>query len=134
MLPSIALVFGAQSVSVFTLQFFSRAHDRGTAGQPVPVDEQEIEMSNAAMKTPVPDRHVYEVEAKVTALSNALATLGRGTTLAELLKLIHFPGYTTPAEFAITMAMLESMSAQVESLTRMQNELVAATKLIVQAK
>jgi len=70
----------------------------------------------------------------VTALSNALATLGRGTTLAELLKLIHFPGYTTPAEFAITMAMLESMSTQVESLIRMQNELVAATKLIVQAK
>lgn len=91
-------------------------------------------MSNAAMKNPVPDRHVHEVEAKVTALSNALATLGRGTTLAELLKLIHFPGYTTPAEFAITMAMLESMSTQVESLIRMQNELVAATKLIVQAK
>jgi len=86
------------------------------------------------MKNPVPDRHVHEVEAKVTALSNALATLGRGTTLAELLKLIHFPGYTTPAEFAITMAMLESMSTQVESLIRMQNELVAATKLIVQAK
>jgi len=31
---------------------------------------------------------------QITALSNALATLGRGTTLAELLKLIHFPGYS----------------------------------------
>jgi len=31
----------------------------------------------------------------VTELSNALATLGRGTTLPELLKLIHFPGYNT---------------------------------------
>src|SRR5438552_6659436 len=49
------------------------------------------------------DAHVHEIEAKVTALSNALATLGRGTTLGELLKLIHFPGYTTPAEFAMTM-------------------------------
>jgi hypothetical protein len=94
-------------------------------------------MSNASvtdLKHPVPDLHVREVEARVTALSNALATLGRGTTLAELLKLIHFPGYTTPAEFAITMAVLDSMSAQVESLTRMQNELVAATKMIVKAK
>jgi len=91
-------------------------------------------MANAAAKAPVPDLHVREVEAKVTALSDALAHLGRGTTLAELLKLIHFPGYTTPAEFAITMAVLDSMSAQVESLTKMQHELVAATKLIVNAK
>ena len=78
--------------------------------------------------------HVREVEAKVTALSNALATLGRGTTLAELLKLIHFPGYTTPAEFAITMAVLDSMSTQVEALTKMQNELLAATKMMVKAE
>jgi hypothetical protein len=77
---------------------------------------------------------VREVEAKVTALSNALATLGRGTTLAELLKLIHFPGYTTPAEFAITMAVLDSMSTQVEALTKMQNELLAATKMMVKAE
>jgi hypothetical protein len=44
-------------------------------------------MSNASvtdLKHSVPDLHVREVEAKVTALSNALATLGRGTTLAEL--------------------------------------------------
>ena len=78
--------------------------------------------------------HVREVEAKVTALSNALATLGRGTTLAELLKLIHFPGYTTPAEFAVTMLVLDAMNAQVEALTKMQNELVAATKMIVNAE
>ena len=78
------------------------------------------------------DIHVREVEAKVTALSNALATLGRGTTLAELLKLIHFPGYTTPAELAMTMAVLDSMSTQVGVLTKLQNELVAATKMMVE--
>jgi hypothetical protein len=67
-------------------------------------------------------------------LSNALATLGRGTTLADIIKLIHSPPYTTPAEFAITIAMLDSMSAQVEILTKMQNDLHAATKLIVGSK
>ena len=94
-------------------------------------------MSNASvtdLKHSAPDLHVREVEAKVTALSNALATLGRGTTLAEMLKIIHFPGYTSQAEFAITMAVLDSMSAQVASLTKMQNELVAATRMIVGAK
>ena len=83
---------------------------------------------------PKSNLHVGEVEAKVTALSNALATLGRGTTLAELLKLIHFPGYTTPAEFAMTIAFLDSMSTQVEALTKMQNELLAANKMIVKAE
>lgn len=80
------------------------------------------------------DLHVHQVDAKVTALSNALATLGRGTTLADLLKLIHFPGYTTPAEFALTMAALDYMSTQVEALAKMQSELVAATKMIVKAE
>ena len=78
--------------------------------------------------------HVLEVEKKVTALSNALATLGKGTTLAELIKLIRFPGYTTPAEFTFTIAMLESMAAQVDMLTKMQNDLLAATKQIVMSE
>jgi len=82
----------------------------------------------------VTTNHVLEVEKKVTALSNALATLGKGTTLAELIKLIRFPGYTTPAEFTFTIAMLESMAAQVDMLTKMQNDLLAATKQIVMSE
>jgi hypothetical protein len=86
------------------------------------------------MEGNVTTNHVLEVEKKVTALSNALATLGKGTTLAELIKLIRFPGYTTPAEFTFTIAMLESMAAQVDMLTKMQNDLLAATKQIVMSE
>lgn len=78
--------------------------------------------------------HARDVEAKVTALSAALAHLGRGTTLADIIKIIRFPGYTTPAEFALTIAILDAMSAQVEALTKMQGELLAATKMIVKAE
>jgi hypothetical protein len=78
--------------------------------------------------------HARDVEAKVTALSAALANLGRGTTLADIIKLIHFPGYTTPAEFALTIAMLDAMHAQVDALTKMQSELLAATKMIVKSE
>jgi hypothetical protein len=78
--------------------------------------------------------HARDVEAKVTALSAALADLGRGTTLADIIKLIRFPGYTTPAEFALTIAILDSMRSQVEALTKMQGELLAATKMIVKSE
>jgi hypothetical protein len=78
--------------------------------------------------------HARDVEAKITALSDALAHLGRGTTLADIIKLIHFPGYTTPAEFALTIAVLDVMSAHVAALMKLQTELLAATKLIVKAE
>jgi hypothetical protein len=78
--------------------------------------------------------HARDVEAKITALSAALANLGSGTTLADIIKLIHFPGYTTPAEFALTIAILDAMSAQVAALMKLQTELHAATKLIVKTE
>ncbi len=47
-------------------------------------------------------KHIRELEKKVSALSDALAHLGKGTTLQELLRIIRFPGYTTPAEYRST--------------------------------
>lgn len=78
--------------------------------------------------------HARDVEAKVTALSTALAHLGRGTTLADIIKLIRFPGYTTPAEFALTIAILDAMSAHVDALNKLQSELHTATKMIVKSE
>ena len=81
-----------------------------------------------------PQDHIRELDKKITALSDALARLGQGTTLKDLLKVIHFPGYTTPAEFAFTMAMLNAMQAQVTQLETMGTELLAAGKLVPQRK
>ena len=81
-----------------------------------------------------PQDHIRELDKKITALSDALARLGQGTTLKDLLKVIHFPGYTTPAEFAFTLAMLNAMQAQVTQLETMGTELLAAGKLVPQKK
>jgi hypothetical protein len=77
-------------------------------------------------------KHVRVVDEKVTALSKALADLGRGTSLLELLKIIRFPGYTTPAEFALTVATLDAMTTHVSALARMEKDLLAASKQIVE--
>lgn len=75
--------------------------------------------------------HVRVVDAKVTALSTALANLGHGTSLKELLKIIRFPGYTTPAELAFTLAIVESMSAHAAALAKLETDLLAASKQVV---
>jgi hypothetical protein len=77
-------------------------------------------------------KHIKELEQKITALSDSLAHLGRGTSLRELLKIIRFPGYTTPAEFAFTVAMLNTMQTHSNALAKMELDLLAAGKLVIQ--
>jgi len=80
------------------------------------------------------DDHVRVLEKQITALSNALAHLGKGTDLAELIRIIRFPGYTTPAEWALHVAILDSMQTHVSALTTLGSQLLAAGKLITSAK
>ena len=82
----------------------------------------------------MPDAHIKELDKKITALSDALAHLGQGTSLKELLKIIRFPGYTTPAEFALTVAILDSMHAHTNALAKLETQLLSASKLVIQGK
>jgi hypothetical protein len=76
------------------------------------------------------DDHVKILDKKITELSDALAHLGKGTDLKELLRIIRFPGYTTPAELAFTLAIVESMQTQVTGLNTQSAQLLAAGKLV----
>ena len=80
---------------------------------------------------PKHDDHVKVLDKKITELSDALAHLGKGSDLKELIKIIRFPGYTTPAEFAFSVAMLDSMQAQVAALGSQSEHLLAAGRLVV---
>ena len=75
--------------------------------------------------------HVRDLEKKVSALSDALAHLGKGTTLQELLRIIRFPGYTTPAEFTFNVAILDTMLVQVNALEKLGQDLLAGAKQVV---
>ena len=74
--------------------------------------------------------HVNVLDKKITALSDALAHLGKGTDLKELLKIIRFPGWTTPAEFAFALGMLDSMQIHANALNSLNTQLLAAGKLV----
>ena len=75
--------------------------------------------------------HIRELEKKVSALSDALAHLGKGTTLQELLRILRFPGYTTPAEFTFNAAILDTMLVQTNALEKLGQDLLAGAKQVV---
>ena len=78
-----------------------------------------------------PHPHVQELVKKITELSDALAHLGKGTSQQELLKIIRFPGYTTPAEFAFNVALLDAMQAQTVLLEKMGADLLVGARQVV---
>jgi hypothetical protein len=80
------------------------------------------------------DAHLKSLDKKITDLSNALATLGRGTDLRELLQVIRNPGWTTPAEFAFCMGMLDGMQAHAKALGDLSSRLLASSKLVAPAR
>lgn len=75
--------------------------------------------------------HVKVLDEKITELSDALAHLGKGSDLKELIRIIRFPGYTTPAELAFSIAIIDSMQAHVQALSNLNTQLLAASKLVV---
>ena len=76
-------------------------------------------------------KHIRELEKKVSALSDALAHLGKGTSLQELLRLLRFPGYTTPAEFTFKAAIRDTMRVQANALEKLGQDLLAGAKQVV---
>jgi hypothetical protein len=73
---------------------------------------------------------IKKVEAEITALSDALAHLGKGEDFRELLKIIRFPGYTTPAEMLFTLGLVKLVKAQTKVLTETKAVLIDAAKQV----
>jgi len=74
--------------------------------------------------------HVKVLDKKITELSDALAHLGKGADLKELIRIIKFPGWTTPAEFAFAVALIDSMQIHANALSNLNTQLLAASKLV----
>ena len=76
--------------------------------------------------------HVAILDKRSLALSDALAHLGKGTDLRELLRIIRLPGYTTPAELAFSVLALEAMQFHVDALAKLSPDLLKAGKLVTE--
>jgi hypothetical protein len=79
---------------------------------------------------PTQNPHVEALGKKITDVSNALAMLGKGTDLKELVHIIHGPGWTTPAELAFAATILEEIQAHASAIGRLNSQLIAGSKLV----
>jgi len=75
-----------------------------------------------------------KVESHIQKVRTAHAALASGGEMDELFKIIHQPGWTTPAELAFLLTALESINAQVAQLAGMQQSLLAAAQLVTSAR
>jgi hypothetical protein len=69
-------------------------------------------------------------EKLVTDLSDALAHLGKGTSLRELILILKRPGWTTPAELIFASSIVENMMSQVANLERLQSNLLKGSQMV----
>lgn len=70
------------------------------------------------------------LQKKITALSNALAKLGKGTDLRDLILIIRKPGWTTPAELRFAVAMVDNLQAQADLIAKTSKDLLTAAKAV----
>jgi len=78
----------------------------------------------------VPSHYIHELEKSIKTLADALATLGRGAHLLELQRIIHHPGWTSPAELAFVNAILDHLGVEVRTIERLQADLVEAARKV----
>ena len=82
----------------------------------------------------VHERELKILDEMITELSNALAKTSQdgGKALKEVLKHIHYPGWTTPAELAFSKLLIDGVLNQVKSInTQIQGFQQSAEKVAV---
>jgi hypothetical protein len=70
--------------------------------------------------------HVKDLERHIGNLRKALTDLAAPTPLEELLKIIHRPGWTTPAEFALVTLNLDTMTSMARAMLQIKGDLIKA--------
>lgn len=72
-----------------------------------------------------------ELENKLNDLQAAYLDLSkRGADLKELIRIIHNPGWTTPAELLFALSMVDALQAQVTLAQAMHKALIKASEKV----
>ena len=71
-----------------------------------------------------------QLEAHIQALKSAHAIVADSATTDELWRIIHNPGWTTPAERLLVTASLEYIIAQAKLLNNLQQNLLVGARAV----
>ncbi len=72
------------------------------------------------------DHDISKLQASLRAFDNKVAELGQQRVAELLIPIMHRPGWTTIAEYALVAACLEAMQHQVDGLALMAHRLAEA--------
>jgi hypothetical protein len=75
---------------------------------------------------------IPQLDANIKALHKETQQLSIDSDFKELLKIIHFKGYTTPAEFELVSAVVNSMRVQVKELVVLKSTVLSASRAIIE--
>ena len=81
----------------------------------------------------MPKNHKIEIkklEKQITSISNALAKLSNADDFRKLILEWRRPGWTTPAEFLLVSALVNSMEGLTTTLTNQKNELIKGSQAV----
>ena len=73
---------------------------------------------------------IHSLEKKIKTLSSNLESLSDTSDMRELIRIIRFPGWTTPAEWILVNGVLDSIQGQVNSLKESRKVLLAGSKAV----
>lgn len=77
------------------------------------------------------DKHdVGQLEARMKKYQEVAVRLSNAKDTQEWFRTIRLPGWTTPAEFAFALGILESMVAQASALESLQGSLFEASRRV----
>jgi hypothetical protein len=74
--------------------------------------------------------HLNRIEAHLKELEALTKSFGSNDDVPELLRIIHRPGWTTPAETQLVIALTEATITSIKQATHLRQELVKCAKSV----
>jgi hypothetical protein len=82
------------------------------------------------MTTTMQSHDLAHLESRLRDLDRGMRGMSDDDGLRELIAIIHQPGWTTPAEFAMVMGIVESLHAHTTAIAGLKKALVAAGRQV----
>jgi hypothetical protein len=73
---------------------------------------------------------IGRLEKSIHALQDRISVLGTEDDYVELIKIIHQPGWTTPAEFQLVNTIVTTFTKQIDVLDGLKHDLIQASQLV----
>ncbi|PSB28667.1 hypothetical protein [Stenomitos frigidus] len=75
-------------------------------------------------------KELTKLEGRIKELSQGLKQLSDDDELTELIKIIHQPGWTTPAELLFVSGLVDALMMKTKTLRNLKHTLISGSRLV----